>query len=83
MRTTTALTAIALLILPGSRLDAQGEAQLKAFFEGKTVAVKLDLPANEDGVDVYPGRTPAVDFSRYAKRLKQHGTAVKSGSRSS
>jgi hypothetical protein len=58
---------------------AQSEAALKEFFEGKTVVVKMDMPATAEGVDVYPDSRQPVDFSRYAYRIKTAGTALKSG----
>ena len=69
----------ALLAAAPSVLLAQSEAQLKERFEGMTVVVKLDMPATDDGVDLYPGRQPPIDFSRYAARIKSHGTALHAG----
>ncbi len=43
------------------------------------LAVRMDLPATEDGVDVYPTATPAVDFSRYQSRIKRFGVAIRQG----
>jgi hypothetical protein len=62
-------------------LAAQDEPSLKAYFEGRTVAVRMDMPATEDGVDVYPAATPAVDFPRYQSRIKRFGTAIREGER--
>jgi hypothetical protein len=64
--------------LAGS-LAAQDEAALRSFFEGKTVLVKLALPAAEAGVDVYPGAAPPVDYPEHAKRLKKYGIAIQAG----
>ena len=58
---------------------AQSEDVLRRFFEGKSVVIKLEMPGTEDGVDVYPGTSMPVDFPKHAKRLKQHGTAVRRG----
>jgi hypothetical protein len=62
-------------------LAAQNEAALKAHFEGRTVAVRMDMPATEDGVDVYPAATPPVDFPRYQSRIKKFGIAIREGER--
>ncbi len=62
-------------------LPAQSEAALKAHFEGRTVAVRMDLPATEDGVDVHPAATPPVDFPRYQSRVKRFGVAIRDGER--
>jgi hypothetical protein len=72
------LYALPALII-AAPLAAQSEGELKSYFEGKAVVVKLDMPATDDGVDVYPTRAHPVDFGKYAKRIKAHGTAVKSG----
>jgi hypothetical protein len=58
---------------------AQSEAELKEYFEGRTVTVKIDMPATDDGIDVWPGAKPPIDFTRYAKRVKATGTAVHAG----
>lgn len=62
-----------------SRLAAQSEAALKEYFEGKTVTSKLALPGTEDGVDIYPGTARPLDYPKYADRLKDYGTAIRSG----
>ena len=58
---------------------AQSEAALRSAFEGRTVATRIDLPASDNGVDVYPQRRPALEYPAYAKRIKQYGTAVRAG----
>jgi hypothetical protein len=58
---------------------AQTETVLKEYFEGRTVAPKLAMPGTEDGVDVYPGSPRPLDYSRYANRLKEYGTAIRAG----
>ncbi len=71
--------AWAVILASASPLAAQDEAALKAQFEGRTVAVRMDMPATEDGVDVYPAAVPAVDFSRYQSRVKRFGVAIRQG----
>src|ERR1043165_1687907 len=65
-------------VLAGS-LAAQDEAALRSYFEGKVVQVKLALPADEAGVDVYPRASPPIDYSAHAKRLKKYGIALEAG----
>ena len=60
-------------------LSAQSEAALKHAFEGRTITVKIAMPGTEDGVDIYPANNPSIDYPRYADRLKDNGTAIKSG----
>ena len=77
------LRSFVALILLHAPLNAyaQSEAALKEFFEGQTVTVKVAMPGAEDGVDVYPGTAKPLDFPRHASRLKQYGTALRSGDR--
>jgi hypothetical protein len=73
-----ALVLLSLLIPPLSA-QAQSEAALKQYFEGRTVKLKLAMPGVEDGVDVYPGTSTPLDFPRHATRLKNYGTALHPG----
>ncbi len=77
MRTTVALAAIA--VLTAVPAAAQDEAALKAFFEGKRVVLKIDMPGTSDGVDVQADAARAIDYRRYGDRLKTYGTAIHSG----
>lgn len=58
---------------------AQSEPELKDFFEGKSVVVKLDMPATSEGIDVFPDARRAIDFAQYSARLKSTGIAIRSG----
>ena len=62
-----------------SPLVAQSETVLKEYFEGRTVVPRLAMPGTENGVDVYPGSPRPLDYSRYASRIKEYGTAIKAG----
>ena len=68
-----------LLVGTNSSLFGQSETVLKEYFEGRTVSPKLAMPGTEDGVDVYPGSPRPLDYSRYANRLKEYGTAIRAG----
>jgi hypothetical protein len=67
------------LVLAAAPLGAQSEAQLKHYFEGKRVTLKIAMPGTEEGVDIYPGTGRPLDYPRYAERLKDHGTAIRAG----
>jgi hypothetical protein len=69
----------ALILTAAAPLRAQNEGVLRQAFEGKVVAVKIDMPATSRGVDVYPLETKAVDFPEVAQRLKDNSTALKIG----
>jgi len=67
------------LVAPSLLRAQSAEDDLARFFEGRTVTVKLDMPASKDGVDVYPDRDPGVNYDDYAKRIKNFGIALHSG----
>lgn len=58
---------------------AQSEEELRAYFEGKTVVVKIEMPGTEAGVDVRPGTPQPIVFPNLARRLKLFGTALRPG----
>jgi hypothetical protein len=70
---------LALLLFVPALLQAQSEAALKEYFEGRTVKVKIAMPGTEDGVDIYPGTAKPLDYPRHADRLKDNGTALRAG----
>ena len=73
------LAPIAAFMLGALPLAAQSEPALREYFEGKTVTVKQAMPGTEEGVDIYPGTDKPLDYPKYAGRLKEHGTALRSG----
>jgi hypothetical protein len=75
-RTMLLVCLLALFAVPAY---AQSEPELKDFFEGKTVVVKLDMPATQEGIDVYPDARRAIDFAQYSARVKATGVAIRSG----
>ncbi len=75
-----ASTALALLVVTYSVvLAAQDEAHLRRVLEGKRVTVKIDMPATQEGVDVFPGSSRPIDFPKLSGRLKKNGVAIKDG----
>ena len=68
---------IVLAAIFAAPLHAQTESQLRHYFEGKDVVVKLDMPADKSGVDVHPRLSPAVNYSKVAKRIRAYGIGVK------
>jgi hypothetical protein len=66
-------------LLTAAPIAAQSEAALKQHFEGRTVTSKIAMPGAESGVDIYPLADPPLDYPRYADRLKDYGTAIRSG----
>lgn len=41
--------------------------------------MKLDMPATQKGVAIYPGKPQPLDTKSYASRLKQFGTSLRNG----
>ena len=64
------------LTVPAS---AQSESELKDFFEGKSVRARIDMPATQQGIDVYPDARRAINFDEYSARLKTNGIAIRNG----
>jgi hypothetical protein len=77
MQRTLAL-AIAFHGLAGP-LGAQDEAALRSYFEGRTVVVKVAMPAAEAGIDVAPGAPQPIDYPDLARRMKKNGVAIQAG----
>jgi hypothetical protein len=73
------LVPVCLATLCSAPAYAQSEAELRDFFEGKSVVVKLDMPATQEGVDVFPDARRAIDFTAYSARLKATGIAIRNG----
>jgi len=67
------------IVVAAGPLRAQNEAILRQAFEGKVVAVRIDMPATQRGVDVYPLDAMPVDFREVAQRLKDNSTSLKIG----
>lgn len=70
---------LAFLALPWSAAMGQSEAHLREHFEGRRVTVKIEMPATKDGLNIYPGSTPALRYDRLASELKRHGAALRPG----
>ena len=71
--------SVGVLVALAAPLQAQNEATLRQAFEGKVVAIKIDMPATQQGVDVYPLDQIPVDFREVAQRLKDNSTALRIG----
>jgi len=59
--------------------EAQDEAALRAFFEGKRIGLKIDMPGTSDGVDVRADSGRPLDYQHYGDRLKSYGAAIRAG----
>src|SRR6266850_5879610 len=70
---------IGLWVLVASPALGQSEQALRAAFEGRTVKVKIDMPATSKGIAIRPEREPPIDFRRLGQLMKREGTSVRSG----
>lgn len=61
----------------GVPASAQNQAALEKAFEGREVTVLMEMPASHQGVDLYLQREPEIEFSEYARRLKNFGVALR------
>jgi hypothetical protein len=68
-------------LLQALPVAAQSEQQLRQAFEGHYIIVRMDMPATQKGVDVYPLQEPAVDFKSYSDRIRTFGIALHDGDR--
>ena len=73
------LLSVSFVALSCAPAYAQSEPELRDFFEGKSVVVKLDMPATQAGIDVFPDARRAIDFAEYSARVKATGVAIRSG----
>jgi hypothetical protein len=58
---------------------AQDENVFKAYFEGRQVTLRMDMPGTSDGVDVQVQPPRAIDYKKYRENLKRYGIAINSG----
>src|SRR3954469_10012806 len=73
------IAILALMVMTPLVASAQSEEELKRYFEGRFVTVKLDMPATKDGVNLYPGRQRPLDYSDYGNRIKRSGISLRVG----
>ena len=66
-------------LLAASPAFAQSEQILRETFVGKTVRVRIDMPATSAGIVVRPDEKPPVDFVRLGDLLKREGTSLRAG----
>jgi hypothetical protein len=58
---------------------SQNPTVLSQFFEGKQVTIRMDMPASQTGIDLYPGRATPIDLNSYSGRLKNFGVSIRNG----
>jgi hypothetical protein len=73
------LVSTVLLLALAAPAVAQNEEALKAYFEGRRVTLRMDMPGTSDGVDVHADARRAIDYGKYKDNLKRYGTAIRAG----
>ncbi|HWY71128.1 MAG TPA: hypothetical protein VNX88_20855 [Terriglobales bacterium] len=66
-----------LLSCVSANVCAQSEADLREYFEGRTVVVKQDLPAGKSAIEIYPDSASPTNYADYGRRIKQLGVAFR------
>lgn len=74
-----AITVLGAMTLLATTAQAQNERALREALEGKTVTVKVDMPATSKGIDVFPEESMPINWRDVAQRMKDNGTALKIG----
>ena len=58
---------------------AQDESALKSYFEGRRIALRIDMPGSADGVDVLIEPARGINYKEYRDDLKKFGTSLVAG----
>ena len=73
--------AFGLILLLAAALPAlaQSQRELKRYFEGTDLVVRIDMPATKDGVEVRTNKAPRVNVKEHNKKLDRYGAAYRDG----
>ncbi len=74
-----AATALSLLTAFATSVAAQDENAFKAYFEGRRITLRMDMPGSADGVDIQVDPPRSIDYKKYRENLKRYGVAINSG----
>ncbi|MGB2665052.1 MAG: hypothetical protein WAK48_13675 [Candidatus Acidiferrum sp.] len=78
LRSAVILAAITVCIaVPAGAQD--NAAALQAYFSGKQVTLKIDMPGTQKGVDLRFNKPTPMDWKEYGSRIKQFGVAIHQG----
>ena len=76
------IASVGLVILAGFTVPGFGQgdpSSLEAYFTGKQVVVKLDMPGSQKGVDLKYNKPVPMDWNDYSSRIKTYGIALHKG----
>jgi hypothetical protein len=71
--------AVSLLTVFATSVAAQDENAFKAYFEGRRITLRMDMPGSADGVDIQVDPPRSIDYKKYRENLKRYGIAINSG----
>lgn len=57
----------------------QNADSLQSYFVGKEVAMKIDMPGSQKGVDSRFNKQTPMDWKEYWSRIKEFGVAIHKG----
>jgi hypothetical protein len=78
LRSAVILVVIAVSIDTPTRAQDNATA-LQAYFSGKQVTLKIDMPGTQKGVDLRFNKPTPMDWKEYGSRIKQFGVAIQKG----
>src|SRR5262245_15557724 len=72
---------VAVLSIAGFATSASAgdEGALKAYFEGREVTLRMDMPGSSGGVDIQVDPPRSIDYKKYRDTLKRYGVAINYG----
>jgi hypothetical protein len=78
-RTVLCIFFMALSVFLLAANDQGYGAAVEAYFTGKPVVLKIDMPGTQKGVDLKFNKPSPMDWKEYSSRLKQFGAAIHKG----
>ena len=75
----TVIAALIGIALAAPRAEAQvpNEAEIKRYFEGRRVMLRIDMPGAADGVDIRVDRP--FDAQQHGDRIRRFGSSIRRG----
>jgi len=73
------VAALVLTLSCAPTLLAQNEDALRQYFEGRTVVVRIEMPASSKGVDIHPESPQPLDAKELGERLGYYGVVLRPG----
>ena len=70
---------VAALLAAATPAQGQSEGHLRNYFEGRSVVILLDMPADEDGINVRVDSGRSIDRRDVGEDLARYGAALRGG----